>query len=100
MSDERNYDVRLKPCPFCGSPAYLGFYVDGVDNYVYCSQCWVAGSDNFNGEQAAIDAWNKRHQDETDLARIKELETLISEQKSEIRILKNELLLQALRIKK
>lgn len=54
-----NFDPRLKPCPLCGGKAFLGYYVDGVDNYVYCSECYF-GADNLDGEQDAIDKWNRR----------------------------------------
>lgn len=37
MSND-NFDPRLKPCPLCGGKAFLGFYVDGVDNSLYTVQ--------------------------------------------------------------
>lgn len=58
MSND-NFDPRLKPCPLCGGKAFLGFYVDGVDNFVYCSDCYF-GKDNLDGEQDTIDKWNRR----------------------------------------
>ena len=57
--NDNHFDERLLPCPFCGGKAYLGFYVDGVDNYVYCDSCHI-GADNFDGEDDAITKWNRR----------------------------------------
>jgi Lar family restriction alleviation protein len=58
--NKKENDTTLKPCPLCGGEAYMGYYVDGVDNYIYCSNCHF-GSDNLNGKQDAIDKWNKRY---------------------------------------
>lgn len=55
---------ELKPCPFCGHTATKFF--DEVDWYVGCggpwTDCRTLPTVSANSEQAAIAAWNTRHQ--------------------------------------
>ena len=54
-------DVELKPCPFCGSDAFIG----GDKEYFYwveCRRCTCAigAIGSFKDKQYAITAWNTR----------------------------------------
>jgi hypothetical protein len=67
---------KLKPCPFCGSPAYLaqcpakGFRAQGTritfqvgcqnNDFKECPLRPASVDFDFPSEQAAIEAWNKR----------------------------------------
>ncbi len=73
---------KLKPCPFCGSPAWVQTGLHG-EKFVQCqsqickaalgTDCWQATSEE------AAEAWNTRyHEDELEI-RIKELKELLEE---------------------
>lgn len=51
----------LKPCPFCGGQAYVGFVsrFPALDNGVFCSECpaSIVCSENMDG---VIKLWNTR----------------------------------------
>ena len=53
MSDE----LKLKPCPFCGSDD-LG--MNGGSEYVFCRGCGAEGAWNDDNVEEAIAAWNRR----------------------------------------
>ena len=59
LLENESRDGRLKPCPFCGGEAYLYLYCEGVDHSVGCSKCYFH-RDEFNSDNEAIEAWNKR----------------------------------------
>lgn len=46
---------KLKPCPFCGGEAMTNKLYEN-EWYVYCPKC----ERNYDTEQEAIEAWNKR----------------------------------------
>ena len=57
---------KLKPCPFCGGEAHTaiedcyGYY--GDDWLVFCDECSLqfGFTKQFETEEEAIEAWNKR----------------------------------------
>lgn len=56
---------KLKPCPFCGGEARIRdlnikIPYEGIAHFVGCCQCDVRSGISFDGEQAAIEAWNTR----------------------------------------
>lgn len=60
---------ELKPCPFCGGSAVLlphrfsdGFVCCGI----VCRVCSARTSHFYATEKEAIEAWNRRFNDETD----------------------------------
>lgn len=56
---------KLKPCPFCGSnDIHYGFVLVWdltytKRHYVECGNCG-ANTDEFKNEECAIEAWNRR----------------------------------------
>jgi hypothetical protein len=53
----------LLPCPFCGAKAVLtNVRMSGYTFKVGCynETCWRPGTDGFDSEKVAIEAWNKR----------------------------------------
>ncbi len=50
-------DTKLKPCPFCGSPAEMK-KISGRWTAKCTKEC--AGTRIFNDQNKAIEAWNKR----------------------------------------
>ena len=58
--------VNLKPCPFCGSEnVRVRDYSDPMIYYyfVICKEC-KSKSGNFGIKEKAIEAWNRRAEDE------------------------------------
>ena len=56
----------LKPCPFCGSPAEMKVAKDVPVGYVYTPRCTVTSCAGritklWKKEEAAVEAWNRRH---------------------------------------
>lgn len=54
--------MTLKPCPFCGGISFLDNYDYeelGKTYYVRCDKCYTE-SFEYNTEQEAIEAWNRR----------------------------------------
>lgn len=51
-------DIKLKPCPFCGSTAGLYESYDGR-YVVQCNYCTI-GTIHMKNEQDAIELWNHR----------------------------------------
>lgn len=64
-------NIKLKPCPFCGNEAALSSgQFDGKEtSYVSCKTCGGRGkffyvSSKYASAERAIEAWNRRVQDE------------------------------------
>ena len=63
--------TELKPCPFCGgkstirqvTPVRDGLTLTYNGYFVICEECLTSG-DNYSTKERAIDAWNRRYQDE------------------------------------
>ncbi len=62
-------DYKLKPCPFCGGTAEVGYAINDYNRYgVYCKNCgatvevkdWKGMEDT---EENAIKVWNQRTND-------------------------------------
>ena len=59
--------IELKPCPFCGGEAIL--FADTFDDgkifvvNAHCDSCGATGND-FHDEKQAIEAWNRRVENE------------------------------------
>ena len=53
---------ELKPCPFCRGKAKLQSYYK--DHCVYCTKCNASTMKWFPTEIEAIEAWNRRTDDE------------------------------------
>lgn len=64
---------ELKPCPFCGGRAYLSERMNG-GYYVECESIGgcLAESGNYDTEEQAVEAWNRRVVDTDELLRIAE----------------------------
>ena len=66
---------ELEPCPFCGCEAVDGYYHDPFDGYQgdcsrYRLRCQVCGvSLERKTKQEAIEAWNRRNDEELDFTR-------------------------------
>lgn len=55
MSDE-----KLKPCPFCGGPAFLwDLKPTYKEYYIQCQKCRIEQK-LYKSRAAAINAWNRR----------------------------------------
>ena len=57
---------KLKPCPFCGGKAVYSSitFLHGDDQcHVECEKCGFT-TENFKTRYDAIDAWNRRANDE------------------------------------
>ena len=54
--------TELKPCPFCGGEAKLGWYRDFY--YIRCKNCGIRTLVEFTMRRA-IEAWNRRAEDGT-----------------------------------
>lgn len=65
-------EPELKPCPFCGGEAEIvGHYIKGVPNnyqyFVRCKRCKARPTlygFNFKKKEKAIEAWNRRVDDD------------------------------------
>jgi len=58
-------NIKLKPCPFCGSEAVLDPHIiddECPSHYCWCPQCG-ARSGIENNEFAAVSVWNTRAQE-------------------------------------
>ena len=55
-------DMKLRECPFCGGEAYLSDY--STKPYAYCNTCGASMPDRHQTEAEAIEAWNRRANDE------------------------------------
>ena len=53
---------QLKPCPFCGGEAKVLYLPNKCGWNVYCRMCEVEML--YDSEQEAIEAWNRRVDDE------------------------------------
>lgn len=63
MDEEENkMSAELKPCPFCGGEAEQG-YKPNHSYIVYCPNCGI-GTGYKNTEEQAIEAWNRRVNDD------------------------------------
>lgn len=60
--------MELKPCPFCGGEAEVSYgYTFGAE-YQYqpnCTKCYCSLG-IYDSEEEAIEAWNRRTDNETD----------------------------------
>ena len=57
---ERMTEIRLKPCPFCGSKAELLIVPGKMTKWaVRCTKCY-ANNGTFASDHDAVEAWNKR----------------------------------------
>ena len=59
---------KLKPCPFCGSEAYVTRHIFfGTDDTfgVICKngKCYTSGWQFYGTEKDAVEAWNRRASD-------------------------------------
>ena len=61
-------EIKLKPCPFCGGPAYLFHSIEG-DVFVFCAICDARSKTYSNvtsfdevttASNIVIEAWNRR----------------------------------------
>ena len=52
-------EVKLKPCPFCGSKAKMRHYIQLSYYYVQCLNCYGAAC-MCNMPEEAAEAWNRR----------------------------------------
>lgn len=61
-------EIKLKPCPFCGSE---GVICDRLED-VYYVECWDCGAkiESYNGAEDAIEGWNARAIDREDLLKV------------------------------
>lgn len=61
-------DTRLKPCPFCGNPAYpyinFGIHSGKVRCLIKCTKC--NAKMEYRNEKSAVEAWNRRAENETE----------------------------------
>lgn len=65
--------TNLKRCPFCGGEAKVAHDVTIVYtwSYISCTKCkarttYFLMSTEYSSDQRAIEAWNRRVEDETD----------------------------------
>lgn len=61
------FELRLRPCPFCGGEAVICIkdWDNRADEYkVACSACGVQQEDFTFDKYEAIEAWNRRVNDE------------------------------------
>ena len=60
---------KLKPCPFCGGEAKVSKYeiiTNMPTHSVHCADCYSRTWGMFDKEKQAIEAWNRRVNDERD----------------------------------
>lgn len=59
-------ETELKPCPFCGGEADIGKYGEdvGITFYFICCTCGAELDRHTVTEKAAIEAWNRRADDD------------------------------------
>ena len=56
-------NIELKPCPFCGGPAWTEEYPvkDGLSTFsAYCERCGAETSLGYKSREEAAEAWNTR----------------------------------------
>lgn len=56
---------RLKPCPFCGGKPVIYKSMPGRKAWIVCSGCGATSSYSYS-EKTAIEAWNKRINNDND----------------------------------
>lgn len=61
-------EIKLEPCPFCGSDDVTCDRLEGV-YYVECWDC-SAKIESYNGAEDAIEGWNARAIDRDDLLNV------------------------------
>lgn len=68
-------EIKLKPCPFCGGKGELrreSLIFSWVQHsFVRCEKCFARGeeittSTEYSADEKAIEAWNRRTENETD----------------------------------
>lgn len=65
--------IELKPCPFCGGEAEINphsFWNEKEKDFtdktfgVVCGECQTSGNQFYGTEAEAVEAWNRRADDE------------------------------------
>lgn len=64
-------ETKLKPCPFCGGMGVLNNEKNRIVSFVKCLSCGaetglVRLSAEYCSDDKAIEAWNRRAENETD----------------------------------
>ena len=57
--------TELKPCPFCGGEAMIIVLPHARKRFVKCKNQCCEQNTNFNTREEAIEAWNRRANDES-----------------------------------
>ena len=66
-------EIKLKPCPFCGSSAHVekqGFPEENTSSFIFrnyrvvCDVCLSQTGGFYVNERLAIKAWNRRYRNE------------------------------------
>ena len=57
-------DLKLLPCPFCGSAAEMNYHKSTESYYVACSECTAHTCDHGAEQHEAAATWNTRSQPE------------------------------------
>lgn len=64
-------EIKLEPCPFCGSDDVV--FGAGLEDEYYV-ECWDCGAkiESYNGMEDAVAGWNARAIDRDDLLKVAE----------------------------
>ncbi len=58
-------EIKLKPCPFCGSDNVDIYKHKNENKCVVCYKCY-SGSGNYMTDDLAVEAWNRRADERTE----------------------------------